>query len=985
MYNNSKTAKAVRLALMLGATATAAIAAPAAFADDHEKVERVQVTGSRIKRTEMEGANPVQVITAQDIKISGIDNVGDLLQEIPAVAGAATNTSINNGGSGAVRISLRGLGSQYTLVLLNGRRIVASGTGANNSVDLGNIPTAIIQRIEILKDGASAIYGSDAIGGVVNIITRNDFDGAEFNVSYDQSTHSADGETKTIDFVVGTSTDKGAVLASAFYSEQKAQWSGARDWSAFQLDMDSDGSISKGGSSATPWSRLRGITDSSVSDADGAACSDVTHGALNGPGQSDPTQFSNPTGYDCFAGKDLYNFAPANYHLTPNERYGVFVSGHYELSDSINFFTEMSYTNRTAVTKLAPLPLAPLAFFGWDAPYSADNYWNQQLGPKDTAGNSVDIADWRRRVVETGGRDSRFELNNTRAVFGFEGDLFGSDWGYEVSYIFGKNSSSTTAAGGMNFEKVALAVGPSFADADGIHCGVEGAVIDGCVPLNIFGIPGTDTEISQEMLDYVSFEAHDLGENEQQIISASVFGDLFDLPAGTVGIAIGVEHREESGADFPDALIALGITSGSSRLATAGKYEVDEVFFETTIPLLANVPGAEILELDLAVRYSDYDTFGDDTNYKVGIKWKPIEDLMVRGTVSTAFRAPSTSDLFAGVSDNSPTIEDPCAKVNTETGVTTSFCQADGVPAAGFEPIGDQLSSTRGGNDTLQPEEADTFTVGVVYNPSYLENFEITVDYWDIELTNAITTVGEQLILDNCAFKGIDCDKITRHGPDTGALYGNSSDIDDRNTNVGGVDSSGYDFNIRYNFETGMGLLKMNLDTTYYDTYDKTQADGSIVSHAGRYWDRSSGDGNFPRIKSNLHIGLFNDDWTASYTLRYIASVSETIGNFDILNDDGTATPVAGSFWTQEVFAPNPNTGVLETTNTMDIFRDVGSQVIHDIRFTYFLDQYSISLGVDNLFDDDPPYMSSGFNDNTDPRTYATQGRHISVGLSAKF
>lgn len=980
MYRNSKTASAVRLALVLGATTSAAISAPAAFANDHEQVERVQVTGSRIKRTEMEGANPVQVLTAEDIKISGIDNVGDLLQEIPAVAGAATNTSINNGGAGAVRVSLRGLGSQYTLVLLNGRRIVASGTGADSSVDLGNIPTAIIQRVEILKDGASAVYGSDAIGGVVNIITRKDFDGAEFNAYYDQSTHSADGETKTFDFTVGTSTDKGAVMISAFYTEQRAQWSASRDWSKFQEDMNTDdATISLGGSSAPPWSRLNGIDGPDGPDG----CGSWTHGAGSGPGQSDPSDFVNPNGYECWDwDRDTYNFAPVNYHLLPSERYGVFVNGHYELSDTMNFFTEMSYTNRSADTKLAPLPLAPLAFFGFSAPYSADNYWNQQLGPKNADGQSEDIADWRRRMIETGGRDTSFTLHTTRAVFGLEGNLFDTDWTYEVSYIYGNNQSTTNAAGGVNFEKVAQAVGPSFQDANGdIVCGTQENPIAGCVSLNIFGIPGTDSGVTQEMLDFISFEAHDTGENDQQIFAASVAGDLFELPAGTVGLAVGYEHREEYGADFPDALIALGITSGSSRLPTEGQYEVDEYYLETTLPLLADMPGAHSLDVDLAVRYSDYDTFGSTTNHKIGIKWAPMEDLMLRGTTSTAFRAPSTSDLFAGASDNSPQVSDPCSTPDPTTGRVSQFCIDHGVPVGGFEPIGDQLSSTRGGNPDLEPEEADTVTIGLVYNPNWLEGFEFTVDYWDIELTDPISTIGEQVILNNCALRGLDCDKITRIT--SGPLAGNSIDIDDRNTNVGRVDSSGYDFNIRYNYESSWGMWKFNLDTTYYEKYDKELADGSVVKHAGRFV-RNGGDGNFPRFKANLHVGLFNDDWTVNYTLRYIDSVSET---FDTVPLDANGVPVRTiheSFQTSLVENIDPLSGEV-VSRAFDVSRDISSQLIHDIRFTYFLDKYSVSMGIDNIWDEDPPYAATGFNDNTDPRTYNTTGRHINLSLSAKF
>ncbi len=964
MYNNSKIAKAVRIAMMFGAGAAAAISAPAFSAEEEsaESVERIEVTGSRIKRADMEGANPVQVITRQDLVASGITNMGDILQEIPSVAGAGTNTAINNGGSGAIRVSLRGLGSERTLVLLNGRRMVASGTGANSSVDLSTIPTAIVKRVEVLKDGASAIYGSDAIGGVVNIITRDDFEGFEFNAGYDIGTEEWDGETKSMDFTVGFSGDKGNAVVNAYYVQQGSQSSADRDWSKYELDLNAEtNELDKGGSSAPPWGRYNGI--------DGAnGCGSFTHGAGSGPGQSDPTDFSNTTGYDCWDwDKDTFNYAPTNFHLTPQERYGIFASGSYEINDMVRVFTELSFNRRTSDTKLAPLPLAPLAFFGFSAPYSADNYYNQQFGPKNAAGESVDIADWRRRLVETGGRDTRFRVETVRAMIGMDGE-FSNGWGYELSYIFGSNDSTSQRAGGANFEKVALAVGPSFMNDTGdIVCGTVDAPIAGCVSLNTFGLPGSDTQVSQEMLDYISFEAHDFGSNEQQIISGSVFGDLFELPAGTVGAAFGLEHREEKGADYPDALIALGITSGAPRTATEGSYSVDEVFFETSIPLLSGVAFAESLELDLAVRYSDYDTFGDTTNHKVGVKWRPSDSLLVRGTSSSAFRAPSTSDLFAGRSSNSPSVVDPCA-TNPST-----FCIADGVPAAGFVPIGDQLSSTLGGSTDVQPEEADIFTAGVVYSPEFVEGLSLTLDYWDIEITNAITTVGEQLILDKCAQEGTFCDLITRHGPEQGALYGNSSDIDNRTTNVGGVDSSGYDFNIRYTTDLEIGTLSVNLDTTYYDKYEITQADGSIVVNDGRF-ERNSGDGNFPEWKSNIDFRLTSDDWSAGWAIRYIGSVDETFANFDIA-DVGDVHP---SFKVKEVLVD----GVLDS---YDIDREIDEQIIHDVRFSYFMDNMTVTLGLDNVFDEEPPYAATGFNDNTDPRTYNSTGRHIYVNLGLTF
>lgn len=926
---NSTIAKAVKYSLVFGA-ATAAFTGQAIA---EEGVERIEVTGSRIKRVDMEGANPVQLITREDIVNSGISNVGDLLQEIPSVAGAATNTAINNGGSGSIRVSLRGLGSARTLVLLNGRRVVASGTGANSSVDLSTIPTAIIKRVEVLKDGASAVYGSDAIGGVVNIITRNDFEGLEFNALYDESTK-GDGHTKSFDMTMGVANDKGNFVVNAYYTQQGEQWSGDRDWSAFEYDMDPDtGEVTKGGSSAPPWGRYN------FEGPDG--CSSFTHGAGSGPGQNTPDDFISDTEYSCWDwDRDPYNYAPVNYHLTPNERYGLFTQGSYEINDRVRVFTEASYAHRSSDTLLAPEPLAPLVFFGYsDAPYSADNYYNQTFGPKDADGNTVQIDDWRRRVVETGGRLSSYDLNTYRFMVGVDGE-FDNGWGYEVYYSYGKNEAQTRTEGNFNLDKVALAVGPSFMDENGnVVCGTADNPIEGCVSLNVFGVPGTDTGITQEMLDYVTFNAQELGENEQQIISASVFGDLFELPAGPVGLAVGLEHREEEGADYPDALVALGVTTGSTRQPTSGGYTVDEAFFETTLPILSDAPLAETLELDAAVRYSDYDLFGDTTNYKLGMKWVPFEDVLIRATVSTAFRAPAISDAFGGTGITYPSVSDPCSSNPTQ------YCIADGVPAGGYEALGDQLRQLTGGNPDLEPEEADIFTVGFVYNPSWLEGFSFTVDYWDIQLDNAISAgIGPDIILNGCAETGQYCDQIDRF-PD-----GNVTLIDDRTVNVGGVDSSGFDFNFNYRTDTDFGEIRVNLDSTYYQKYDKTLADGTVEEYAG--WYRENGDGNFPEWKANLDVGLNQDDWSVNWSTRYIDSVEEN--------------------WTKW------------WTDTVG-HRKVSSQTIHDVRFTYNYSNYVFSTGLNNVFDRDPPFAANGFNDNTDPRTYNTTGRHWYVSVGARF
>ncbi|PCJ51141.1 MAG: TonB-dependent receptor [Gammaproteobacteria bacterium] len=938
------------LVIVMGMGMTS-LAIPTIAAEEEVTEEQlITVTGSRIKRGDVEGANPVQVITRAELVATGITNMGDLLQRIPSVAGAGENANVNDKGSGAVRVSLRGLGAERTLVLLNGRRMVGSGTGADSSVDMSSIPTSIVERIEVLKDGASAVYGSDAIAGVVNIITRNDFEGIEFNTTYDASTKNGDGETKTIDMTMGFSSNKGNVVINSYYTEIGPQWNRDRAWSAFSFSLNPDGTFRKGGSSAPPWGRFYSI------DGPGGACASVTRGAANGPGQSDPSSPRTPDGeFECFdPDRDFWNFQAGNYHLSPSEKYGVFASGLYEIDDSTRFKTELSFNRRVSALKIASQSLAPLAFYGQNIPYSADNYYNITQGPRTTADSplganqTVEIQDWRRRLEETGSRDTFYQNDTFRVMFAVEGEVF-DDWNYEAYYSFGSNSSITTALGELNFDKIELAVGPSFLDptTGEVVCGTMAVPIPGCVSLNIFGTPFTATAATQAMADYISFKGQDVGANEQQIVSASMSGEVYELPAGMVGVAFGIESRSEKGSDSPDALVALGrTTSDRTRSPTSGSYEVSEAYIETTIPI------AESLDLDLAGRYSEYTVFSnktDTTNYKVGIRWEPpVDGLILRGTASSAFRAPSISDLFAGASNFGPVVLDPCS-VNP-----TPFCIADGVPPGGFVPLGETLSSTRGGNEAARPEEADIFTVGLVYSPAFIEGVFITLDYWDIEITNAISTLGEQLILNSCAATGLHCDLIERTGPDVPSLYGNSNAINNRTINIGGVVSSGFDFSARYfDGDFAYGQLSVTLDTTFYDTYDVEQANGDIINNAGFFFDGARGGaGNFPEWKTNINVSLATDDWSATYAFRYVGEVEE---NWYV--DNGT-----------------------------QITRMIDSQLVQDVRFTYFYSEnVTTTVGMTNLFDVDPPFAQGGFSDNTDPRTYSTAGRHAYVSVKLRF
>ena len=931
MYNNSKIAKAVRLAMFVGASSTIAVAAPTFAAEESADVERIEVTGSRIKRTDMEGAAPVTTINADDIAKMGVTNVGDMLQNLTSSAGAALNTAVNNGGDGSITFSLRGLGSQRTLVLVNGRRMVKGGNGPGSgqpgAVDLRTIPVASIKRVEVLKDGASAIYGSDGIAGVVNIITKTDYEGAELKVNYG-ITDEDDGRQNQVDLTLGAASDRGNVVFSAGWSRQGQVMMGDRERSEFELRAYPDGTTQQGGSSAP-------TEDNPLADAN----------VTRGPEFGDWRVRDGAT--------DSYNYNPVNYHQTPNEIWHMSTMAGYDLGsfgilEDVRVFAEASYVKADSDTLFAPEPLAPLIFFGTAAPYSPDNYYNQQFGPKDADGQPYTLHDWRRRMIETGGRASASSRNTSRFVLGFEG-TFSNGWGWDLYYLRGNHRSTTYNQGYFNLERVAEAVGPTHFDGDGVlQCGTaEAPVGNGCVPLNIFGQPGDpDTQITAEMLQYISgnFNTTNVGENYTESWAFSVNGELFELPAGFAGFAFGVESREEGGFYNPDSLLLAGTTTAGNSFSTAGSYDVDEAFLELVVPLVADAEFADLIELSAAVRYSDYSTFGDNTSGKLGIMWRINDDLTLRTTMSDAYRAPDAAELFGGANIGFPTATDPCS-----TKDVNQNCLNQGVPP-GFDDGGiEQIPTEFAGSETLTPEEADILTAGVVYSPSWADGLSFTLDYWDIELTNYISTLGTQTILDGCYDDGEFCDRIVRM--QSGSNQGTIIHVKDPNINVGGVDTSGVDFNATYSFETkDFGDFRVNFDTSYLIEYVKHNANEDVI-HTG--WLRDDHDGNFPRIKANVSLDWNYGDFSQHIAVKYIHSVMET----------------ESGWWTE------------------DFDREVDSFTTVDWQGTYFIDGYNtdITLGVLNVFDEQPPFAYSAFNGNTDGRTYDVIGRQFYVTTTFRF
>jgi iron complex outermembrane recepter protein len=959
-------ATSVRLALISGAAAMT-FTAPAVYAaEEGAKVERISVTGSRIKRTDMEGANPVTTIDAAAIEKMSVNNVGDLLQNLTSSAGAAVNTQTNNGGDSSTRFSLRGIGDERTLVLINGRRVVAGGAGADSSVDLNTIPTAIVKRVEVLKDGASATYGSDAIAGVVNIITKNDFEGFEIKANHGGSVR-GDAETTGVDVTFGAASDRGNVVVAMGHSEQKSAFMGDRDFSEFELRAYEDGTTQQGGSSAPPWVN--------ANTADGRVS--------RGPDYGDWRAYNG--------GTDSYNYNPVNYLQTPSTRryasvFSNYVIGEFGFLGEVNSFAEASYVQTSGNRLIAPEPLAPLVFFGSPAPYSSNNYYNQQLGPKDANGNAYEIADWRRRMLETGGRANSRDYKTFRTAVGFNG-VFENGWDWEIAYTWGQSDSVEKAQGYFNLDRVAEAVGPTgWLDANGdlivdgngdaivnasgtdlVCLDGSGSVIAGCVPLNIFGTPGTANEITPDMLQYISgnYNTTETGQNKQEVLQAIVSGDLFDVPAGTVGFAAGWETREESGAYSPDSLMLQDITTAGSAVGTGGGYDVQEFFGEINVPLLSGAPMAHMLDFEAAMRYSDYSTFGTNTSGKIGLKWMPVDTLMVRATVSEAFRAPTTDDLYGGAATGFPEATDPCDSNAYNTAAeyaavvaSANFanCVATGVPVGGYNSGGvEQIPTKEGGADNwdpavkLTPETADVLTVGFVYNPEFIENFSMSVDYWKIELSEALTTIGTQSRLDGCFEQGLYCDTIQRFGAASPAAGGIIL-VDDYTVNVGGINTAGIDYDLRYSFETDFGDFGLGLDGTYLLEYDKELALNNIVDHVGRF--DVNNDGMFAKLKSNFTVNWDISDFSTTLTTRYISGVVET----------------ESGWWTD------------------DFERDVDSNVVVDLQASYTATEHlTITAGVDNMFDKAPPFVYSAFGANTDVATYDVIGRVVYLRAGVRF
>ena len=929
MLNRSKAAKAVSLAMMVGAGATAVTTSVYAANEAVKSVERIEVTGSRIKRADMETASPVTVIDSSAILATGATSIDGVLQSMTAAGGAMTNPGINNGSGGNARVNLRGLGASRTLVLVNGRRMIASGTGAASSVDLNTIPVSMIQRIEVLKDGASAVYGTDAVAGVVNVILKRDYEGFEMNIQTGMSGQ-GDADESSFDFTLGGSSDKGNIVVGVQYTDRGEASQADRDFSKCPIAEGSDGLYCAGSVYAEGghiWGNSHHGIVKSGTDADGnatyaigdngqygsyvAKTDDAGDVVLDDDGMQIPVfkyhegmseaDLSGRGGeYHDFAysgdNNDRFNYSKDSYLFTPMQRLNLTVNGTYELSDDLMFFAEAMYTKRWSEQQMAPQPI-------WNKEaWVYDSSW---MNPSLLA-NGVqegEALDYGRRMSDTGTRDFSQVVDTVRIVLGLEGELE-NGFAWDMSYNKGRNDSVDKLS---NLHNIGA-----------INDAVQNKEFD----------PFTQSSWTGDSIAPYIYTELNSGGSEMDIFAASLSGELMEVPAGVIGFAAGYEHRLESAYFTPDSLTAQGMANDPRVEPTSGSFNVNEAYLELAIPLLEDLPFAEHVELSAAMRYFDYSTFGDDNTWKLGLTWKMNDQVMLRGVASTAFRAPTVDELFGGESPSFNQITHPAS----------SHSQAE---------------VTVGGNELLTPEEADIMTLGVVLEPEFIPGLSLTVDYYDIEITNAIGSVDNNYIANLCM--DADGNKINSNSAvcqsanisidGTGRISFNNG-----LQNIGGQSTAGYDINATYVFETANLDWRVSLDTSILDHYQESDQDGNIIEYTGFV---TSGSGAYADVKSNLTINVKGESWEATYEGRYIDGM-------DSLSCDEEPSAC---------YAPT-----------------VGSVVYHDLSGAYFYSEsITFSGGVNNIFDKQPPYYSGNNDSNTDPYTYDVLGRYFFVKANVKF
>jgi outer membrane receptor protein involved in Fe transport len=939
---NSNTRRSLCVCTAAWLCGDALAAEPASAADP--TLAEVIVTGTRLTVKQSDSTAPVTVLDRRDIDRNGADSAAKVLRVLPMNTGSPNGTNVNNGGDGAARVDLRGLGSNRTLVLLNGRRFPNGGIGGDASVDLNMLPVSWIERIEVLASGASAVYGADAVGGVVNVITRTGVEGAQFGGGW-TITERGDGEIVRGDALVGFDLFAGSWSIGVDYTKQDGVRLARRDYSAAPLEtIDADGGVGFLGSFAIP----EGLFDVPEENALGLEPGPYTR-VTGATGQT-------AADYRPFTTADTFNFAPYNYSQTPNERVSIWLLGSAPIAESARFFVEALVHERDSSQELAPATM----FLGFGAGPTlsdgttgvpAENYYNP-FGV-DLSGLTT------RRVVEQSTRGFAQELDFWRMLAGVEGDL-PRDWNWKLAIGRAESDSTNVERGLLLTSRVLPALGPSGPDDSGrIVCGARDPttgrvptanIIAGCVPLNLFGGVGT---ITREQLDYLSVPLVNSGTNEQDVAEAVLSGPWGQLFGRDVQWVFGAEYRRESGSQIGDPLRTEGTISEAARGLPFGSFNARELFGEVQLPLLHDRAWAHEVAVNLGARWSKFSSFDENTSLQAGLRWRFTEQIALRANYSEVFRAPSLVELFTPRTIGIDTGSDPCGDDPTPT--QQANCAADGVPDGAYVQSGEPFAVVRGGNPDLQPETGHSIGAGVIYSPAWAPGLSVSVDYFQIELSGFIGKPSANEVLFECAEYGSAavCDSIQRFPDGRPALVATTG------SNLGGLETRGFDAAVDLNAGTRFGDVIVGLVTTYLEEWDAQPfPKGEVFHQAGQlYLEAGFVPRSLPRWRAWGHIDWSRGAWSASYAVQYVGGFSE------------------------QVF-PFPELGIVFDP----YMRKVGSAVFHDIEAGYdFGGGLSLRAAITNVTNEDPPFVDNESNANTDATAYPLLGRTYFVELRYAF
>ncbi|MGD8415625.1 MAG: TonB-dependent receptor [Pseudomonadales bacterium] len=899
-------------------------------------IEEVVVTGSRIARDAGTYVGPMTTLEGERLTEQSTYSLNDALLELPAIGAQGTSRNNSNGGRGASFSGIHQLAPERTLTLYNGKRAVSTiRDSLGLGVDLQSFPVNMIDRVEVLADGASSIYGSDAIAGVINLIPKKDVDGIELSVG---GGGPEDGGGKHLDLGVlfGLTGDNGFFTAGLTYVDDGDVDFQDRSWSKIPLlgTLDDDGlELNLVGSGIPPEGRAleAGIIFKPNPDTGESFQAYDTFCLGGGPGSDGSGSI------DCILNQGHrfnYNDIPTGVSLINGNKAVNFSGvGEYNLTEGVTGYMTVNLAHRKGRLNFTPLPVQGAAgrftdliqvpldhpLLPADAAAVIQDARNEtcsdpDLDPAEQAAcfdNPNFQMNW--RGLDLGPRVFDYDSNTLSATIGLRGDFLVLDnsWEWDAWMTAGRSELYQVTRGQLNVAKLQTAVDPARCALDD-SCPKDS---NGDPTLNIFG----RSPKSAEEIAYTTFDDQERTNYDMLHFAATVAGELGELPAGAIGLAAGIEWREEKGGVNTSGVVQAGDSGGNFAEPTSGKYHVFELYSEASIPLLSGAPLAEELTLDLAGRYSDYNTFGSKFTYKINTSWAPVDQFRFRGTYATGFRAPNVLELFGGTADTFLSVTDPCSAPIDDSNVQAN-CTAAGVPAGFVQPAA-QLKISAGGNEELNAETSKSYSVGGVWEPEFAP-LRVSADWYWVEIKDAIGTPDPVNVINACynspggSLSSPDCDRIGR------GAAGDVVRFDLLNENLDVINTSGVDVNTTLTLQMGAGQLELDWLLNWLNEYKETSDTGVVSDRTDKVAGLVSDWAAYPEWRSNLSATYAFGDWSAGIQWRYL----DKMDVFDVIEFDNVHTTA-------------------KARNYFDLFG------------TYTLDQWSFHAGVQNVGNAKPPYV----------------------------